>query len=171
MSNRFFLVEFFFKCSKCAKCCTNLMMNGHNTGLTLFKEETYLFPDNCVIPGLAVGESTSPDFTVLTYQYIGDSCIHLDNNRCMIHESRPQVCRSYPFRFSVKGRENPYYSVAPECTVIEESGILESGNASITENNEMVAAREIGYRLISFYETPQKGEKIWRYNQMKNAWE
>jgi len=147
-------------------------MNGPGTGLTLFEEETYLFPKDSVIPGLAVGKTTdSSDFTVLTYQYNDDSCIHLDNNQCMIHGSRPQTCRSYPFRFSVKGRETPFYSVAPECTVIEESGILESGSASLTENLEMVAAREIGYRLISFYETPQKGEKIWRYNQMKNAWE
>ena len=147
------------------------MMNGPNTGLTLFEEETHLFPEDSIISGLAVGESVEPsDFTVLTYQYNGDSCIHLDNNQCTIYDSRPQVCRSYPFRFSVKGSETPFYTVAPECTVIMESGILESGKASISENNEIIATREIGYRLISFYETPKEGEKIWRYNPFRNEW-
>jgi Fe-S-cluster containining protein len=156
---------------QCGKCCRSLSKFGADSGLSLFEEESELFPEKKVFPRFGIGESPdSSSFKVVLYQYIDDICIYLVQSLCSIHETRPLACRSYPFRFSVQGREKPYYSVAPECSAIENSGILDIGSASILENMEVKAAREIGYRLLSINESPNKGESIWRYSITDKMW-
>lgn len=148
-----------FPCAKCGNCCKELG-KGNWTGISLFPWETHLFPEDRVNPSLGLGGSPEDDgFRVILYLYDGDGCIHLDDDWCLIHDQRPVICRSYPFRMSVRGKENRFYELAPECSAIQQW----PPTASISERfDEMDAAEFIGEHLMKFYSSD---EPKWRFRE------
>lgn len=151
-----------FPCVKCGNCCKRLG-KGDWTGISLFPWETHLFPKDSVKPNLGLGGTPDdPDFKTVLYIYDSKACIHLDDDWCLIHDQRPVVCRSYPFRMAIKGESEMVYEVAPECATINSWPVKQT----IAERyEEMDAAELIGEHLNRFYTSD---EPRWRYE--KDHW-
>ena len=151
-----------FPCAKCGNCCKKLGI-GDWTGISLFPWEIHLFPEDSIKPSLGLGGTPEdPDFKIILYLYDSKGCIHLEDDWCLIHDQRPVICMSYPFRISVQGRDRRVYEVAPECTAIK----LWPDKTSIKERyNEMDAAELIGDHLQRFYKSDLPK---WRYQ--KDHW-
>lgn len=148
-----------FPCAKCGNCCKKLG-EGNWTGMSLFPWETHLFPKDSVKPNFGLGPAPDhPDFKVILYLYDSGVCIHLDDKWCLIHDQRPVVCRSYPFRMAVKGEEETFYEVAPECTTIK----LWPFKQTMSDRfDEMDAAELIGEHLQRFY---RSDKPRWRHRE------
>jgi Fe-S-cluster containining protein len=145
-----------FPCRQCGKCCTMLERKEYE-GISLFAWEKHLFPNEDINPSLGIGEDPeSKNFKILLYTYNSSGCVHLEKNNCRIHDQRPMVCRSYPFRIRGEGKKRVYV-VAPECTEIKawpEKISIE------TRYQEMDAAELICDHLSRFYKA---SENRWRY--------
>ena len=150
-----------FLCAQCGNCCKKLG-EGDWTGISLFPWETHLFPEENIKPNLGLGDTPDdPDFKTVLYLYDSQACAHLDNKWCLIHEERPIVCRSYPFRMTIQGANKKVYEVAPECTTIQSW----PPKSTLSERyEEMDAAELIGDHLHRFYksELPK-----WKYDKDK----
>jgi Fe-S-cluster containining protein len=151
-----------FPCGKCGNCCKKLG-EGEWTGISLFAWERHLFPEEHVKPSLGLGGTPEdPDFKVILYLYDSEGCVHLDDDSCLIHDQRPVICKSYPFRMSIKGTDRRVYEVAPECTAIK----LWPTESTVAEHyEEMDAAELIGDHLQRFYRSDLPK---WRYE--KDRW-
>ena len=103
-----------------------------------------------------------PDFKPILYLYDSTQCIHLDDGWCLIHDLRPVVCRSYPFRMAIRGEGNMVYEVAPECATVKQ---WPAKRTMAERYDEMDAAELIGGHLQRFYKSPQPR---WRY--LKDRW-
>lgn len=151
-----------FPCAQCGNCCRKLG-EGDWTGISLFPWETHLFPKEDLIPNLGLGVTPQcSDFKIFLYLYDSVDCVHLASELCKIHDERPIVCRSYPFRMSIKGTSKKVYEVAPECTTIK----LWPARSTITERyDEMDAVELIGDHLHRFYKSDLPK---WKY--YKDRW-
>lgn len=148
-----------FPCARCGDCCKKLG-DGDWTGISLFPWETHLFPKGSIKPNLGLGVSPDdPDFKTVLYLYDSTQCIHLDDGWCLIHDLRPVVCRSYPFRMALRGEGNMVYEVAPECTTVKH---WPAKRTMAERYDEMDAAELIGEHLQRFYKSPQPR---WRYKE------
>ena len=149
-----------FPCKQCGKCCRMLAREGY-IGISLFPWEKHLFPEEDVRPSLGLGENPDQSkFKIILYTYDAPGCIHLDGNLCVIHDQRPLVCRSYPFRISGEGK-NKIYIVAPECNVIQS---WPKKKTIEIRYQEMDAADLIGDHLSRFYKAT---ETKWRFYKNK----
>ena len=129
------------------------------TGISLFPWEKHLFPENEIIPSLGLGEyQYDPKFKIILYTYNASGCKHLTEKHCTIHNQRPLVCKSYPFRVKRQGEKN-IYVIAPECTVAQDWPETKTINQRYAE---MDAAELIGDHLSRFYKAT---EPRWRYKQ------
>ncbi len=151
-----------FPCAQCGNCCKKLG-EGDWTGISLFPWETHLFPDENIKPNLGLGGTPEdPDFRTVLFLYDSPGCVHLATDWCLIHDMRPVVCRSYPFRMSIRGKNQRVFEVAPECTAIHSW----PAKQTITERyEEMDAAELIGDHLHRFYKSDKPK---WKYD--KDHW-
>ena len=98
-----------FSCRRCGSCCretepgSNLVMVGQEeitrimkaTGLS-FEEIAEPYPDR-----ICEGDR---DYTFgWVLRRIGDRCRFLDGSTCQIYETRPWICRTYPFMLDENG--------------------------------------------------------------------
>ncbi len=140
-----------FPCAQCGNCCKKLG-DGDWTGISLFPWETHLFPEDKIKPNLGLGEfPEDPEFKTVLYLYDSPGCVHLDGDWCIIHDERPIVCRSYPFRVSIQGTSKRVYEVAPECSAIK---LWPPKSTTSERYTEMNAAELIGDHLERFYKSP-----------------
>ncbi len=152
-----------FPCAKCGNCCKRLG-DGDWTGLSLFPWDLPLFPKDAIKPNLGLGGTPDdPDFKTVLYLYDSTTCIHLNDDWCLIHDQRPVVCRSYPFRMAIKGEGNMLYEVAPECATIQSWPVKQT---IVERYDEMDASELIGDHLHRFYKSDQTK---WRHQ--KGRWE
>ena len=128
-------------------------------GISLFPWEKQLFPETDIIPSLGLGEQPDdPKFKIILYTYNASGCTHLTENQCKIHDQRPLVCRSYPFRVKKQG-DRTIYITAPECTAVQDWPQKKTIQQRYIE---MDAAELIGDHLSRFYKAT---ELRWRYKQ------
>ena len=73
-------------------------------GLTLLPGEEKVFPEASVRPAVGLGRRPHErGFTVIAHQLNEDTCPHLGEAECRIHDRRPVSCRQFPFSL----REGP----------------------------------------------------------------
>ena len=151
-----------FPCAQCGNCCKKLG-EGDWTGISLFPWEVHLFPEENIVPNLGLGDTPDdPDFKTVLYLYDSPGCAHLEDAWCAIHDERPIVCRSYPFRMTIQGNGKKVYELAPECTAIKSW----PPKSTISERyEEMDAAELIGDHLHRFYKSDLPK---WKYD--KDHW-
>jgi hypothetical protein len=146
----------------CGWCCEHII-SGDWMGLSLFPWETHLFPRDRVLPHLGYGmDPEDSGFRVFLYRYVDPVCEKLVGGRCSIHETRPLVCRSYPFRYVKRGEGGSFYEAAPECRAIDPD--VGPGQAKVF--SELYAAEEIGMHLEDFY----RKERKWEYDDISGTW-
>ncbi|MCW4049964.1 MAG: YkgJ family cysteine cluster protein [Candidatus Bathyarchaeota archaeon] len=150
------------ECTRCGRCCRHLRTGDETTGLTLFPEETHLFPEETVKPHLGKGDS-SPT-TLFTYQYTENICVHLADNQCMIYDSRPLMCRSFPVKIGEYGLR-----FSPGCEAVLNS--IKGSKKFNREQEEVKAAFEMVRRLYEFHTSFQGEDTRWRYNLVSSEWE
>jgi len=150
-----------FKCQMCGWCCSHLVEGSWN-GLSLFPWEKHMFTQKKVQPHLGYGASPKDEgFKVFLYKYVEPVCEKLKGNRCTIHETRPLICRSYPFRYMKKG-DAVAFEAAPECSAIDP----DAAPWSSKKFPELYAAEEIGMHLEDFY----RKERKWEYDAVSETW-
>jgi len=124
-----------------------------------FPWEVHLFPKGSIKLNLGLGVvPDDPDFKSVLYLYDSSTCIHLDDGWYLIHDQRPVVCRSYPFRMAIKGEGNMIYEVAPECATTKSWPVKQT----IAERYDEMAIAE---HLHRFYKSDLSK---WRYQ--KDRW-
>jgi len=98
--------EIVFECRRCGTCCRDLVQEdkGVLRGLTLLPGEDKLFPEASVRPAVGIGRRPHErGFTVIAHQLVEETCPHLGEVECRIHDRRPASCRQFPFSL----REGP----------------------------------------------------------------
>ncbi len=98
--------ETVFECRRCGTCCRDLVQEdkGVLRGLTLLPGEEELFPEASVRPAVGIGRRPhGRGFTVIAHQLVEETCPHLGEAECRIHDRRPASCRQFPFSL----REGP----------------------------------------------------------------
>ena len=129
------------------------------TGISLFPWEKHLFPEHDITPSLGLGDHPyDSKFKTVLYTYNASGCTYLKEKQCTIHDQRPLVCRSYPFRIKRQGDKNIYIT-APECTAVQDWPQKKTIQQRYIE---MDAAELIGDHLSRFYKAT---EPRWRYKQ------
>ncbi len=99
-----------FECRRCGTCCRDLVQEdkGVLRGLTLLPGEEKVFPEASVRPAIGLGRRPHErDFTVIAHQLVEETCPHLGDSECRIHDGRPSSCRQFPFslRTGPEGRK------------------------------------------------------------------
>lgn len=105
--------HFPFQCKCCGACCCHVRESVPLESLDAFRLAKYLRtqgkPVSCVDDVLV--QYTEPvllhesGYTVFMLKTIGteDSCVFLQDNRCMIHAVKPRACRTYPLSVGPNG--------------------------------------------------------------------
>jgi len=150
-----------FQCLRCGECCSRL--EKEHGGISLFPWEVHLFPREMVEPSLGLGEKPGCEgFKVFLYLYRGPGCIHFQGERCAIHDQRPLVCRSYPFRARKAGGKTVFVT-SPECRALE--GWPKSLTLD-TRFEELDAAELVADLLSRFY----KGDEAKWWRNERGEW-
>ena len=102
--------EMVFECRRCGTCCRDLVQEdkGVLRGLTLLPGEEELFPKASVRPAVGIGRRPyERGFTIIAHQLVEETCPHLGEAKCRIHDRRPASCRQFPFslREGAEGRQ------------------------------------------------------------------
>ena len=95
-----------FVCRRCGTCCRDLVQEdkGVLRGLTLLPGEEKNFPVDSIKPAVGLGRRPHErGFTVIAHQLVEETCPHLWEAECQIHNRRPASCRQFPFSL----RETP----------------------------------------------------------------
>lgn len=150
------------ECTKCGRCCSNLRKGNEKTGLTLFPDETHLFPEETVRPYLGKGVNSVTE--IFAYQHTENNCINLVDNQCRVYENRPTMCRSFP----VKVGEHGLRFVSGCKGVLER---IRTGNSLSHDMYEVGAAMRMAERLYEFHKSFGEEEKRWMYNLATEEWE
>ncbi len=150
------------ECVKCGRCCSNLRKGDEKTGLTLFPEETHLFPEDKIRPYLGKGEASVTE--IFTYQHTENVCINLVNNQCTVYENRPTMCRSFPVKVGEHGLR-----FISGCMGVRD--MLKNAKNMTHEMYEVKAAIKMTERLYEFHKAFTEGEKRWVYNLVTEEWE
>lgn len=96
-----------FNCLSCGSCCRRIQIKDEvdfltAVGLCLRLEERELFkhhPETIIHPYIGIKRKGQSKVKVLLYQMVSEPCplLDLETNRCTVYDSRPMICRAYPF--------------------------------------------------------------------------
>ena len=162
-----------FECVKCGKCCKDLRQK-REAGLMLYRDEVSLFPENLVQPCLAVGKKPNHgSFKILTYQLTPNTCPHLKDNKCAIHEKRPSMCRGYPLRFREPEPDKFYFEMAPECTALRKIKNKHGEKTEILFDPEREPKAFLSRRkeMQEFWQLKSGKYKQWVFNLQTRQWQ
>jgi Fe-S-cluster containining protein len=166
----------FWKCQQCGDCCKGLLVQKEHglEGLPLFQSEVQLFAPELVFPsaGWGIKGRTRPrPEKVILYQLDAERCPHLsDDNKCQIYQSRPLVCRSFPFRpkkYPLSPRRLP---LSDECKVAIDMGLKcreyrrLRGNPYMITREHYAALVELSEVMLPIWRAP------WRFDLHSKRW-
>jgi len=78
-------------CNQCGECCKLFFINLNEEEYNS-REFRTIFDDLAVVEDYSIASDCGANFLA---KKDDGSCIYLEDNSCSIHESRPQVCRSF----------------------------------------------------------------------------
>jgi len=154
-----------FRCLECGICCRDIFddRGGEKRGLTLKPEEALLFPENLIAPLAAFGLEQAE--TIFLYQLKANNCPLIDQNRCMIYERRPLLCRAFPLSqggYSTKCKQFRFARNFPENFV---KIVIDWGKTQLDAEKELDA-----YIIGSFKKYFVKGIGSWSFDLATNKW-
>jgi Fe-S-cluster containining protein len=155
---------FFFHCEKCGTCCRNLLeeREGILQGLTLTAKEKVFFPKNMISPLTAIGKIEQKQ--IIDYQLSVNDCPHInEKNECQIYDSRPLICRAFPY---VQG------NFSMKCPILR--GIFKKAGLRITfpvpDSEAEADQKRDRYFQNRLRKYMKKGSKIWIFNLATKQW-
>ena len=96
-----------FNCLSCGSCCRRILIKDEVellpvVGLCLKPDERKLFKkhtETTIHPYIGIKRKGQSKVNVLLYQMVSEPCplLDLETNRCTVYDSRPMICRAYPF--------------------------------------------------------------------------
>ncbi|MBN2334515.1 YkgJ family cysteine cluster protein [Candidatus Bathyarchaeota archaeon] len=155
-----------FRCLRCGKCCASLLFEDRGVlrGLTLLSDEVGVFPVEHVKPAVGVGKRPHGDrFTVVAYQFTGDTCLHLHGARCAVYNDRPSSCRQYPFSLEPSRDGDPLMGFDLNCPSV--TRLLDENLPVVFEGRE--AAERLLHIKTLVSENPRRA---WFYDLRKDKW-
>ncbi|MDR2944720.1 MAG: YkgJ family cysteine cluster protein [Methanosarcinales archaeon] len=140
-----------FECDLCGKCCTRAF-NGH---VYLIKEDAagiFEIDETAVTPSPHFdfcdqnGHFYVSGYSLKTQDDNAGSCIFLRNNRCLIYDRRPLICRIYPYMIHRETDDSGIYDWR-EISGLNEHGLYgaEIGEKEAAEIFDMTKKYESAY--------------------------
>ena len=113
-----------FKCQSCGLCCKG-EANETFFGIRLFDFEAKRIKDKAkelavkasIVPSLIIGDNNSKKELVALYKFNHKDCPFLANNKCLVYEIRPLMCRAFPIITS--GRKDGYVVRSEMCPEVK----------------------------------------------------
>jgi Fe-S-cluster containining protein len=115
--------ELIFECQRCGTCCKDLVQEdrGILRGLTLLPGEEKAFPEASVMPAVGLGRRPHERvFTVIAHQLAEETCPHLGEAECRIHDRRPSSCRQFPFSLRMGSESRQQMGLDLSCPSLAE---------------------------------------------------
>ncbi len=161
-----------FDCLKCGECCRDLIVN-ESLGLVLFPNEIRYFPSSSIEPCLGKGKKPNhSSFKIWAYQLNEMNCSNLINNSCKIYETRPRVCRQYPFSVKSFSNTRTDVSISPDCTSQQNAlatGEFKEGQLSQYFEEEKYAISTARW-MIKFQSRNKKKDTPWVFDMKNQKW-
>lgn len=156
-----------FKCKKCGVCCSNLIYSekGIFRGLTLLPNEIKIFPKDLVNPAIGIGKNPrDKKFKIIAYQFNKNTCYNLQNNKCIIYDSRPSSCKQFPFTMQ-KCVEEYLVGIDLNCPSMKE--MIQKDQKLIVSDKERKAAEILMNLQLKIL---QNKEKAWFKDVKTGIW-
>ena len=107
-----------FECSRCALCCRGTE-NKSRTILILKKEaEKISGKTQKGIDEFAERKEGAEPYVYVMRKTSDGKCVFLKDNLCTIYETRPLICRFYPFKLDNLGNHKYVFNYTEECPSI-----------------------------------------------------
>jgi len=161
-----------FRCHKCGECCRRLLIDSQLTrkGLPLFPDERRLFPGELIRPGMGIGDPDKPGFRIITYQMTEMVCPHLGDGGCGIWQTRPVVCRSYPYMPVITQGGYVTKEASLECTSLMMEAARRHGVFDIDERSLEEELRALEKLSGITVEAVENLEEAWFYDIRGVRW-
>ena len=161
-----------FRCLQCGECCRRLLIDSHliRKGLPLFSDEHGLFPGELIRPGVGIGQPGEPDFRIISYQMTEMVCPHLEEGSCSIWQTRPVVCRSYPYMPVITQGGYVTREVSLECTSLMMEAARRHGVFKLDERSlegEVKALEKLSEITV---EAVENLDEAWFYDLRGERW-
>lgn len=114
-----------FECQRCARCCGDTSHRGRNVLLTKGEVERISKRISQRPLSFASSYSNSGHYQYKMKKRSG-KCIFLDGKACRIYDTRPLICRFYPFSMR-KSNGSYVFETAEECPGIGLGGTVVQG--------------------------------------------
>jgi len=161
-----------FRCLECGECCRRLLIDSRliRKGLPLFPDECGLFPRELIRPGVGIGQPGEPGFRVISYQMTEMVCPHLDEGSCGIWQTRPVVCRSYPYMPVVTQGGYVTKEASLECTSLMMEAARRHGVFKIDEGSLEGELRALEKLSGITVEAVENLDEAWSYDLRGERW-
>lgn len=161
-----------FRCLQCGECCRRLLIDSRliRKGLPLFSDEHGLFPGELIRPGVGIGQPGEPDFRIISYQMTEMVCPHLEEGSCSIWQTRPVVCRSYPYMPVITQGGYVTREVSLECTSLMMEAARRHGVFKLDERSlegEVKALEKLSEITV---EAVENLDEAWFYDLRGEKW-
>ncbi|RLI33109.1 hypothetical protein DRO66_10645 [Candidatus Bathyarchaeota archaeon] len=161
-----------FRCLQCGECCRRLLIDSHliRKGLPLFSDEHGLFPGELIRPGVGIGQPGEPDFRIISYQMTEMVCPHMEEGSCSIWQTRPVVCRSYPYMPVITQGGYVTRDVSLECTSLMMEAARRHGVFKLDERSlegEVKALEKLSEITV---EAVENLDEAWFYDLRGERW-
>ena len=161
-----------FRCLQCGECCRRLLIDSHliRKGLPLFSDEHGLFPGELIRPGVGIGQPGEPDFRVISYQMTEMVCPHLEEGSCSIWQTRPVVCRSYPYMPVITQGGYVTREVSLECTSLMMEAARRHGVFKLDERSLEGEVKALDKLSEITVEAVENLDEAWFYDLRGERW-
>jgi Fe-S-cluster containining protein len=116
-----------FLCTKCGLCCGDT--NERKRRILLLEKEANEIADAVSKPISVFAKRIKGKAPYVYEMKKTDnmhSCVFLQNNLCLIYQTRPLVCRFYPFELRSENNQEYEFSSTKECPGINKGRVLKT---------------------------------------------
>jgi Fe-S-cluster containining protein len=114
-----------FQCTRCALCCGDTKTKGRRILLLRSEAEQIVQATSKPIREFAdETEGREPYVYEMKKTAKERKCLFLSNNTCAIYETRPLICRFYPFQLTASGDQEYAFLYTKECPGIGGGKVL-----------------------------------------------
>jgi Fe-S-cluster containining protein len=108
-----------FRCNRCGTCCGDTSQRTRQVLLLKSEAEDIAAFTGKAIAGFAEETKREKTYTYEMKKNQG-KCLFLTEKKCSIYESRPLICRFYPFMLETKNDGTHVFAATSECSGISD---------------------------------------------------
>lgn len=113
-----------FECNGCGLCCADTDHKLRHILMLESEAEEISAQTGKPIEEFA-GESSGTQPYIYEMKKVQGNCVFLKDNKCIIYELRPLICRFYPFELKYDADKGTHvFTATPECPMIGQGKLL-----------------------------------------------